>query len=228
MNNVKILFLSIFLFFTASSFQACVPLLFVGGVTAIGMAAEDQGLGGSLSDKSLKVDIKSSIAGHNIEYYSCIDVNVLEGNVLLTGYLSSQEKIDEIVRIAEETDGVRHVFNELKVGEEQGIGSSTSDAWTAGLIRTEMFLTNDLRSANYLVHITDGVVYLMGVAKNQKELEEVLEIIQDSSGIKEIINMTRFKGQELPPRREKKKEKKLETERSSKNFSKDSIKSTPL
>jgi len=189
----------------AGILQSCAPILFAGGATAIGMAAEDQGIDGSISDKSLKIDLKTSLAGYNMDAYECIDINVLEGNVLLTGFLPSQEKINEVVEIMEGTAGVRYVFNEIQVGDEQGIGSSTSDAWTAGVIRTEMFLTSGISSANYLVHITDGTVYLMGVAKDQEELDQVLEIIQDSSGIKQIINMTRFKDQPLQPRRKEKK-----------------------
>lgn len=205
MKKVKVLLsrciLGCLLVAMAGAFQACAPVLFAGGATAIGMAAEDQGIDGSISDKSLKVDLKTSLAGFDMDAYGRIDINVLEGNVLLTGYLESQEKINEVVEIVEGTAGVRYIFNELQVGEEQGIGGSASDAWTSGFIRTELFLTGGIRSANYLVHITDGTVYLMGVAKDQEELDQVLEIIQDSSGIKQIINMTRFKDQPLQPRR---------------------------
>lgn len=185
--------------------QACAPLIFVGGTTAMGMAAQDQGLDGALSDQNLKILIKRLLMDHSLDLYNRIDINVYEGNVLLTGYVPTQKDENEIVKIVDSTKDVRHVFNELQLGEEQGLGDASSDAWISGKIRAELLLTSDLRSANYLVHTTDDVVYLMGVAQSQEELDEVLDIIRSTSGVKKVVNLVRMKDQELPPRRNQEK-----------------------
>lgn len=184
--------------------QSCAPVLVVGGVSALSLAVQDQGLPGAVTDKEIKLHLKGDLFGQEegLDLYNRVDVNVFEGNVLFTGYVATEETKVKVTDMAENTNGVRAIYNELNIGEEQGLGSASYDTWISTRIRADLFFTHDIRSANFLVHTTDGVVYLIGVAQSQAELDQVLDIIKATSGVKKVVDITRLADEPLPPPRE--------------------------
>ena len=52
-------------------------------------------------------------------------------------------------------------------------------------------MTGDITSVNYKITVDDGILYMMGIAKNKEELQKVIDIIQATDGIKKIISHVR-------------------------------------
>ena len=60
--------------------------------------------------------------------------------------------------------------------------------WTQKQIQAKLLLEKDVRSANYDIDVSNGIAYVIGIARNEEELEAVLTVISRVKGIKKVIN----------------------------------------
>lgn len=175
----------------------CAPvLLFSAGVATIDIAAQDRGVGGTVSDTQIRADINHEWFNSNIDMYRDVHLSVQNARVLLTGFVPSQEVMDEAVRLSWKATGVKEVINELQIEKEQSFGDSVDDVWISTKIRSTMVLEDGIRSSNYSVTTMGGTVYLLGIAQNQEELDKTLDIAKNTNGVQKVINHVIIKEQE--------------------------------
>ena len=80
----------------------------------------DRSAGEVVDDASITVAVKSKLLADAVVGGLKIDVDTREGVVILTGdNMKSQAEIDQAVRLARETSGVKKVENKLTVGERK-------------------------------------------------------------------------------------------------------------
>jgi osmotically-inducible protein OsmY len=69
------------------------------------------------------------------------------------------------------------------------------DFWIIQKIDGKLLLDGDIRSINYSIESVDGVVYLIGVAQNEVELNRVIDHARDVQYVRRIVNYVRIKTQ---------------------------------
>jgi hypothetical protein len=124
-----------------------------------------------------------------------VELSVREGKVLLTGQVDTVQRQIDAVRLVWTIGGVREVIDDTKIGKGSGFGGYASDAWITTKLKTALMFEGEIHAINYTLKTVDGVVYLMGIAQNQKELERILEIARSTSGVKNIVSYVRLKGE---------------------------------
>jgi len=115
-----------------------------------------------------------------------LDVN--EGRVMLTGSVEKPETRVEAVRLAWQAAGVRQVIDEIQVTDQSGIISGMQDSWIANKLRTKLMFDGQIKNINYTVEVENGVVYLMGIAQSQDELDRVIATARDTNDVKKVVN----------------------------------------
>lgn len=81
----------------------------------------DRSVGEVVDDASITVAVKTKLLADPVVGGLKIDVDTREGVVILTGDgMKSQSEIDQAVKLARETSGVKKVDNKLTVGERKG------------------------------------------------------------------------------------------------------------
>ena len=55
------------------------------------------------------------------------------------------------------------------------------------------YCCKEIYNLNYSVEVVNGVVYLIGIAQNKKELDQVISISENTYGVKNVISYVRFK-----------------------------------
>ena len=161
----------------------------VGAGGAVGMgAAEERGFESSVDDTRIKADISGSYVDNSVGLYHDIQVDVIEGRVMLTGSVEKPDAHDSAVKIAWQAAGVREVIDEIQVTSEGGFKSGVNDAWIANKLRTQLMFNGDVKNVNYTVEVENGVVYLFGIAQDQNELDHVIAAARDISDVKKVIN----------------------------------------
>ncbi len=161
----------------------------VGAGGAVGMgAAEERGFESSVDDAKIKGAISSAYVDNSFGLYHDIQVDVIEGRVMLTGSVDKPESHESAVKIAWQASGVRAVIDEIQVTSEGGFKSGVNDAWIANKLRTQLMLNGDVKNVNYTVEVENGVVYLFGIAQDQAELDRVIAAARDISDVKKVIN----------------------------------------
>lgn len=178
--------------------SGCIPLL-IGTGTVVGskMVAQDKTVGESISDTTIWTKIRASLMKHNVDgLLGSINVKVIEGRVLLTGSVNTQEDIIKVLKIVWDQDGVKDVINELKIiptEERPGAMTYTKDSWITTQVKTKLLLASNVKSSNYGVETIDGVVYLFGTAKNDEEAAEAKDIASSVSGVKQVVSYVRIR-----------------------------------
>ncbi|WP_409432838.1 BON domain-containing protein [Litorimonas sp. RW-G-Af-16] len=121
-----------------------------------------------------------------------IDVEVAEGIVLLSGNVPTQKDRIEAARIAWSAPRIEEVGNEIMIKSKQGIIRNAKDGILEKSVRTRMAADKLVKARNFNVETHDGIVYLMGVARTQLELERAATIAATTRGTKEVISYARL------------------------------------
>jgi osmotically-inducible protein OsmY len=177
--------------------SGCVGLAAGAGAT-VGMAAmSDGGIQGTASDLRIKAAINDLWFKSDVDIFRKLNLTVDQGRVLITGAVQNPEHRVEAVRLAWQPRGVKQVINEIRVADEGGVGGYANDKWIATKLRTKMTLDRDIQSVNYTIDTVQGIVYLMGTARNQAELDHVIEVARAIKGVKQVISYVRLRGEPI-------------------------------
>lgn len=120
-----------------------------------------------------------------------VDVEVAEGVVLLSGNVPSQQDRIEAARIAWSAPRIDQVGNEIKINSKQGFVRNTKDGVLEKSVRTRLTVDKYVKGRNFNVETHDGIVYLLGVARDQRELERAARIASTTRGTREVISYVR-------------------------------------
>lgn len=171
-----------------SLLTSCFPAVVAGGVIVGTTAAEDRSAGDKLDDNIIKIKIKDRLGEENFkEMFARVTVTVHEGRVLLTGSVKNQSNLSGIVEITWKVHGVKEVINELVVSSRT-LGSVTNDTIAANTIRSKMLFDGEIKSINYKIEVNNGIAYVLGIARSQAELNQIIEIARHTRGINKVIN----------------------------------------
>jgi osmotically-inducible protein OsmY len=183
----------------AASLSGCVGLAIGGAATAGVAVSEERGLGGALTDTRIRTDINTKWFNASMDMLQKVDLNVNEGLVHLTGTVPTAEMRLDAVKLVWQVEGVRRVIDDIEVGEDKsGVKDYARDVWISTRLRTDILFDRNIESVNYTVETVDGVVYLMGVAQNQAELDRVTNYGRNLQYVKRVVSYVRLKGQPIP------------------------------
>jgi osmotically-inducible protein OsmY len=110
--------------------------------------------------------------------------------VLLTGQLPSEEMRLEAVRLAWQADGVEEVINEIQIGDSS-VGDLATDTWISTQLKTDLLLDSEVYSINYSIETSNGVVYILGVARSQAELDRVIDYARNLANVRRVVSYVR-------------------------------------
>jgi osmotically-inducible protein OsmY len=168
---------------------ACSPLgMAVGAGATAGIAAsEERGIEGTVRDTAIRAEISKLWLDESFEFYKALEMQIYEGRVLLTGRVPTRAMADTAVRLAWQPKGVREVINEIVVADG-GLSVLAADALAAAKLRAELTFTRDVQAINYSVRVIDGIVYLIGVAQDEAELDRVIRTARAMSGARGVVS----------------------------------------
>lgn len=175
--------------------SGCAPIIIGGGALVGTLATRDKGVTGTVSDTQISAALKGRIYSHSSDLYAKIGINVQNGEVLLTGSVPTAEWQADAERIAWEVNGVKQVLNQIEVSEGGGIGSMAKDSAITTQVKSRLLFDGSIRSLNYSIKTVGGVVYIMGDAQSQEELNLVSEHASKISGVQKVVNYARVKGE---------------------------------
>jgi len=176
---------------------ACTPLgMATGAAAGVGTAASKEGgIGGAFTDAGIKAKINDAWLQYDLDTFSKLSTTVNQGRVLLTGVVQDPEDRVEAVRLVWQVPGVKQVMNEIRVSDSEGAPGYVRDTWITTRLRTALTFEKNVQSLNYSIDTVQGVVYLMGVAMNQPELDKVTQIARTIPNVKQVVNYVKMVGE---------------------------------
>ncbi len=184
-NTVKIITIAAMPFML----NACVGGAVFTGAQAAKTIAEERSAGNRFDDNAIALSINNKFIQKDFEgMFGSISTDIKEGRVLLTGKVKEPLNRMEAERLVWEVNGVREVINEIEVTDKGDIGTYMNDAWISNQLSARMLFTKNFKDVNYNNSVVSGVVYLMGIAQDQKELEAAVEIARRINGVKRVVS----------------------------------------
>ena len=177
------------------SISTCSPVSSVVSMAA-NAGISSKGFSASVDDSFLKAKIIGKLSSLKLSNISDITVSTSLGEVLLTGYSSNQVNRLKIIESVWEVDGVKKVYNEIKISSNVSFSERTEDALFESRLMTRLLFKSGINSNNYSVDVVGGTVYVIGLAENLDEkttFEKFLSEMKDIPKLVTIINIKRVK-----------------------------------
>lgn len=177
----------------ASALGGCTSAVIGGGAAAGVAAAQERSVGNAIDDTTIAAEIAAKLLDDSFSLFRNVDLEVLEGRVLLTGKVPKTEDRLRAEEIAWKVDGVKEVANAIQVTTEGGIASYARDVRISNELRLKMLGDSKILGINYAIETVNGTVYLIGIAQSEDELNRVIQHARSIEGVKKVESYVRLK-----------------------------------
>jgi osmotically-inducible protein OsmY len=117
-----------------------------------------------------------------------VATTVVEGRVLLAGHVAKPEERLEASRVAWTIHGVVKVDNDLEVTDSWGWLDRPQDFIMRQALVAKLVADRSIKQVNYTTDVVHGVVYLMGVAQDQDEVDRVVAHANSLNNVRRVEN----------------------------------------
>lgn len=164
------------------------------------------------NDQWLDTQIKSGILGEfsKVDHTYLLDVNIdiWKQNVMVTGMVDSKGKYYDVISLVKQDDRIKTVYDHLVIADQETIDAyhrvedeygknavpaesatqTVSDVWIESQIKALLLAEKGVSSVNYRWQSVQNIVYIMGEAQSDEELEKVLSIVRRIKGVSKVVS----------------------------------------
>ena len=180
-------------FFLLTIISGCQTAFVTGVSTAVLIDKEERSFNNYVEDTIILAQLKNEYFSNNENIFFQVSVEVIEGRVMLTGIVEQIDERIEATKLAWGIEGVNEVINEIQISSDEDILDYADDLVMKTKINAKLLLEKTILNLNYSVEVVNGVVYLIGIAQDQKELDAVTEISKNTYGVSNVISYVRLK-----------------------------------
>jgi len=172
--------------------SGCVSAAIGAGATVGVAVMGERSLKTAATDTTAATKIHFNLADKHEMLATKVGVEVYEGEALLTGAVDTEIERANAMAVAWQVEGITNVYNEIQV-TDNGLLSRTKDAYVTSTLTAKMTLDEDIYAINYSIETVNGIVYLIGLARSQGELDKTIAHARTISYVKNIIPHVRIK-----------------------------------
>ena len=168
---------------------SCAQLI-VGGATSTGLVmVQERSTKQATIDIFIKTQIEESMFSNSYDkLFSKVRVIVYEGKVLLVGTVESEETKIKAEDISWKTRNVKGIANYIYIGKNDLI-DYVKDTRISLEFRAKLLTDQEISEVNYSSTTENRILYIVGIAQNQEEMNKVLDHAAYIPGVKDIINL---------------------------------------
>ena len=168
--------------------NGCAPAAITAGIAGVAASESEIGLGTTINDTIIHAAITESMFKKDVNKFLGVKIRVDDGVVLLTGKVDNPQIRVEATRISWEPRGVIEVVNEIQVSEKSSIKDIAKDLAASTTIKGKLVADKNIKSVNFNIDVVNGIAYLSGVARTQKEMNLVLAYTKETLYINQLVN----------------------------------------
>ena len=173
--------------------SGCQTVYMTGVSKSVLIDKEERSFNNYVEDTIILAQLKNEYFSNNENIFFQVSVDVIEGRVMLTGIVEQIDERIEATKLAWGIKGVNEVINEIQISNDEGILDYADDLVMKTKINAKLLLEKNILNLNYSVEVVNGIVYLIGIAQDQKELDAVTEISKNTYGVISVISYVRLK-----------------------------------
>ena len=176
------------LLLSSFALTSCVETAVGLGTAAVAASTTEKGFSTSVSDTVIEAKLTDKFIKYDASLVQGVKSSVSNGAVLMTGKLDTQDQKILATRLAWEIKGVKEVINEIQLVSDKSIKTTAKDLAASAQLRAALIGDQEISSLNYSIDVVNGIVYLSGVAANEKERERVITHAQALRFAKKVVN----------------------------------------
>ena len=166
----------------------------VGAFLALGACASSRNLDQAFTDMSSNAELKNVLFSDRTHDYGDVDLTIYEGRLMLTGTMKTEEGRAKLMENAWKADGVKEVIDEVVIDDGTSFGQGVEDARIDQVLRARFIGDKTVVSSDYKIAVSGAVVYLLGVARSQAELDEAVELARTVAGVEKVVSHVALRG----------------------------------
>jgi len=179
---------SFMLLLSSFALTSCIETAVGLGTAAVAASTTEKGFSTSVSDTVIEAKLTDKFIKNDASFVTGVESSVSNGSVLMTGKLDTQDQKILATRLAWEIKGVKEVINEIQLVSDESIKTTAKDLAASAQLRAALIGDQEISSLNYSIDVVNGIVYLSGVAANEKERERVITHAQALRFAKKVVN----------------------------------------
>ena len=179
---------SFMLLLSSFALTSCIETAVGLGTAAVAASTTEKGFSTSVSDTVIEAKLTDKFIRNDASFVTGVKSSVSNGSVLMTGKLDTQDQKILATRLAWEIKGVKEVVNEIQIVNEKSLKTTAKDLAARAQLRAALIGDQEISSLNYSIDVVNGIVYLSGVAANEKERERVITHAQALRFAKKVVN----------------------------------------
>jgi osmotically-inducible protein OsmY len=111
--------------------------------------------------------------------------------VLLVGQTPTASLRVVAERVAQNTPGVRRVYDEVTIQDPVPLKQRTLDSWITSQVRSKMLTKKGLESGSIRIVTENGIVYLMGIVTSDQAALAV-DVARRISGVRKVVKIFQY------------------------------------
>ena len=162
----------------------------IGGATSSGMVIiQERSPKQAAIDILIKAKIEEAMFSSNYEkLFSKVRVIVYEGRVLLVGTVGQEDMKEKAYAISWDTQNVKEVANYITIGKNDLI-DYVKDTRISLEFRAKLLTDQEISEVNFSSTTENRILYIVGIAQDEKEMIKVLDHASNIAGVKKIVNL---------------------------------------
>ena len=174
-------------------------ILFAAGAGAgAGYAtfAQERSTSDQLKDTTIGALVSQSWNQFNPALADDLTATVYEGRVLVTGRVPNDQWRAEAIQRTWKVENVKEVQNEIEVGPDTHFADTLHDKTISTRLTSDLVFDSQVKSINYTIRTANGIVYIVGSARSQAELERVTGYARNIPNVRKVVTYVRIRSGE--------------------------------
>ncbi len=166
--------------------QGCAAGLIVAAGTAVAVTSDERSVSQQIDDNTL--------AGNAIDKINAMKISKKEmrinfignsGHLLIVGQATTQKLKDLVEKTVSDMQGVKGVYNELRVTEPIDLGQQTKDSWLTTKVKSQLTADDKVNPLKIKVVSEDNEVFLIGKLSAEMA-NDATNVVRKVSGVKRV------------------------------------------
>ncbi len=173
----------------AAPLGGCVSAAIGAGATAGVTIAQERSVEEAIGDAAIKVALTHKLIQADFrDLFRAVGVDVIEGRVMLSGIVDNQRLKDQASELTWQVGDVDAVINEIQLADPARPADYLRDTWITARLRARLLTDKVVFDINYNITTYDGVIYLIGIARGQREHDRVVAHARDVPNARRLID----------------------------------------
>ena len=168
--------------------SGCAPLVVGGAAATTAVVASDRRTAGEqVEDQAIEMKAGSEMR-KLVGEKGRVNTVSYAGNVLLVGDVPTPQDKQRAEELVSKVEKVKHVYNQLRVGDITPLSVRTNDSWLSTKVTTTLINTKDVPTRTIVVTTERGIVYLQGRV-TQAESERAGKATAGVAGVNKVVKL---------------------------------------